>query len=212
MKIILSILGLFLALDLISQDTLVLCMKNDENKTIRIPFEKYEVTVITKGHGRCRALLIDLKDSALIIKPLTKDPDRKTNEVRENRRFRKIIKSNNWSEVQIDSIKKVWNLAIKDIYYHMEKIIPIRNIKKLKISNKFRIEKRRLLRSVSAVCLITCGVILVSPLLIAIFNVPPALYLISYGLLIAEMPFAIASTKTRLNLKYDWKIKGKIKN
>jgi hypothetical protein len=197
-----------------AQDTLVLCEKKDPSKEYKIELKKYPVKIISKQNDIYHAFLMDYKDSVLFIR--SRDFGRET-----NRKIKELfeqatsladslkLKSN-----QIDSLMLGVRKKETALMYAIDTSIAISDIKKIKIDNRFRPEKKKRIKNTetaSYIALIGTPVVLA----LAVFLMPPAaLPYIIVPVFGAGVTFAVVNLvleKKRLNFKKTWTAKKLIK-
>lgn len=197
-----------------AQDTLVLCEKNDPSKEYKIELKKYPVKIISKQNDIYHAFLIDYKDSALIIR--SRDFSRETNQnIKEL--FEKALylaDSLKLKSSEVDSLMLLVRKEETRLLYAIDTSIAISQIKKIKIDNRFRPEKKKRIKNAertSYIALIGTPVALA----LSVFLLPPAaLPYIIVPVFSAGVTFAIINLvleKKRLNFKSRWTVKKLVK-
>lgn len=185
-----------------AQDTLVFCRKNDPNKEFKLPLGVYEVRLKPKGHKVIKALVVGMKDSCLVYKKLKNDKATRKLVKEKEKELNTYVRKLDLSNEQFDSLIDLTEIAMSEIRYPLEEKMRIEQISKIKIDNKDRPEKKKLMKTAQAVLLISLPAFFISPLF-----VPPTAMVVLLGVLVAEIPvFVILETK-RLNLKKKWMIK-----
>ncbi|MDZ4665080.1 MAG: hypothetical protein SGJ15_09410 [Bacteroidota bacterium] len=210
MKFLFLIIFSLSSLTCISQDTLVLCKRNNETKLIKIPFEEFELKFITNHSKRYRALLTGSTDSTLIIRQRSKDPEKSIYISQEKRKYRKLLRSRDWREMQVDSINFIKNKSLKRINYPSELMVSFSDIKKIKLNNHHRVDKQKKLKAIENIYL---TILVVSTIGGIIFiTAVPVVFLAQMVFIYLGSPIIIAAQKSRLDMFDGWKIKQAIKN
>jgi len=197
-----------------AQDTLVLCEKQDATKEYKIELKKYPVKIISKQNDIYHAFLMDYKDSVLFIRSrdFNRESDKKIKELFENATA--LADSLKLKNNQVDSLMLTVRKKETELMYALDTSIAISSIKKIKIDNRFRPEKKKRVKNTekaSYVALIGTPVILA----LAVFLMPPAtLPYIVVPVFSAGVTFAVVNLvleKKRLNFKKTWTVKKLIK-
>lgn len=198
-----------------AQDTLVLCEKKDPAKEYKIELKKYPVKIISLQNDIYHAFLMDYKDSLLVIR--SRDFSRETNQKIKDlfEKAQALADSLNLKSKEVDSLMLTVRKKETELMYAIDTSIAISSIKKIKIENRFRPEKKKRVKNVertSYVALIGTPVVLA----LSVFLLPPTtLPYIIVPVFSAGVGFAIASLvleKKRLNFKKTWTVKKLIKS
>ncbi len=214
MRLNLTLLFFVFCYCIFAQDTLVLCEKKNPAKEYKIELKKYPVKIISKQNDIYHAFLMDYKDSMLFLR--SRDFGRETNQKIKDL-FEKatyLADSLKLKSKEVDSLMLIVRKAETEIMYSIDTSIAISQIKKIKIDNRFRPEKKQRVKNVertSYIALIGTPVILAASVLLL---PPTTLPYIVVPVFAAGITFAIVNLvleKKRLNFNKTWTVKKLIK-
>lgn len=190
-----------------AQDTLVLGSAIDHSRTIKIPFARFEVKVVTKNSERYRCVIDNYEDSTLFIRTISKDSKVSEETFQEKQKYHKIIKNGKWKTKQIDSLRRVRDSIVERIYYPNLMKIKTSDLKKVRIHKRNIAQKKLLLRNLKLFLFLSLFVHIILFATVFLFNpiVPPILWSI-------QLIAFLFARHSRLNFVKKWKVIGKSKN
>lgn len=215
MKLYLTVLCFIICFCGFAQDTLVLCEKKDPAKEYKIELKKYPVKIISKQNDIYHAFLMDYKDSVLFIR--SRDFGRETNQKIKDlfEKATNLADSLNLKSKEVDSLMLTVRKKETELMYSIDTSINISSIKKIKIENRFRPEKKQRVKNVERTSYIALIGTPVALALSVLFLPPTTLPYIIVPVFSAGVGFAIANLaleKKRLNFKTTWMVKTLIRS
>jgi ribosomal protein S8 len=215
MQLKLTVLLSFFCSCIFAQDTLVLCEKKDPAKEYKIELKKYPVKIISVQNDIYHAFLMDYKDSMVFIRSrdFGRETTQKIKDLFEKASY--LADSLKLKSKQVDSLMLTIRKTETELMYSIDTSIAVSQIKKIKIDNRFRPEKKQRVKNVERTSYIA---LIGTPLILAasVFLLPPTtLPYIVVPVFAAGVTFAIVNLvleKKRLNFKSTWTVKKLIKN
>jgi hypothetical protein len=193
---------LFSGFSLFAQDSLVFCLKKNEAKEIKIPLAKFNIKLKTSAGKKYNARILSFQDSSfqLRIKRSTAASRKELKELFATADTTKYPAS--FTDAQYDSVLKRTSAREIEIQYPELMTIALKDIRKIKINNNNRPEKKKLMKVMKVAPFILVPSLFIAPLTENIYVIAPVYAVTGIWAISA----VILQTKT-LNMKRKWKLK-----
>jgi hypothetical protein len=185
-----------------AQDSLVFCLKKNETKEVKIPIVKFNIKIKTSTGKKYNVRILSFQDSAfqVRIKKTTAAGRKELKELFATADTTKYPAA--FSDAQYDSVLKRTTAREIEIQYPELMTIALKDIRKIKINNNNRPEKKKLMKVMKVAPFILVPSLFIAPLSENIYVIAPV-YAVTGVWAISAM---ILQTKT-LNMKKKWKLK-----